>query len=126
MGRYYSGDIEGKWWFGVQPSDVPIRFGGSESHISYEISNDNEFEETMEYLENELAGKIEVFKEFFEQNNGYNTESLMEFFKKKFPSYTESDLTKDLSDYADLEFGNKCKKYFEDSGENYLCISSEL
>lgn len=23
MGRYYSGDIEGKFWFAVQPSDAP-------------------------------------------------------------------------------------------------------
>ncbi len=30
MGRYYSGDIEGKFWFGVQPSDVAESFGAVE------------------------------------------------------------------------------------------------
>lgn len=27
MGRYYSGDINGKFWFGVQSSDAADRFG---------------------------------------------------------------------------------------------------
>ena len=30
MGRYYHGDIEGKFWFGVQPSDDPKFFGAVE------------------------------------------------------------------------------------------------
>lgn len=27
MGRYYDGDIEGKFWFGIQESTAPERFG---------------------------------------------------------------------------------------------------
>ena len=27
MGRYYSGDIEGKFWFALQSSDAADRFG---------------------------------------------------------------------------------------------------
>ena len=27
MGRYYNGDIEGKFWFAVQSSDCADRFG---------------------------------------------------------------------------------------------------
>ena len=27
MGRYYSGDIEGKFWFGIQPSNDAEQFG---------------------------------------------------------------------------------------------------
>ena len=30
MGRYYDGDIEGKFWFGLQGSDAPERFGAQE------------------------------------------------------------------------------------------------
>ena len=33
MGRYYSGDVEGKWWFGVQSSDTPTKFGGHATFI---------------------------------------------------------------------------------------------
>ena len=38
MGRYYDGDIEGKFWFAVQSSNAPERFGAQEfepSHINY-------------------------------------------------------------------------------------------
>ena len=31
MGRYYSGDIEGKFWFAVQSSTSPERFGAVEN-----------------------------------------------------------------------------------------------
>ena len=43
MGRYYQGDIEGKFWFGVQTSDDGEFFGAKESAsniIDYEISCD--------------------------------------------------------------------------------------
>ena len=36
MGRYYTGDIEGKFWFGVQSSDDANHFGGSEIEIQDE------------------------------------------------------------------------------------------
>ena len=35
MGRFYSGDIEGKFWFGLQPSDAPSIFGGTEQEPAY-------------------------------------------------------------------------------------------
>ena len=48
MGRYYNGDVEGKWWFGVQSSDTPQKFGGYETHIDYTISYDDTFKNRME------------------------------------------------------------------------------
>ena len=35
MGRFYNGDIEGKFWFGVQASDDASFFGGGESEPNY-------------------------------------------------------------------------------------------
>jgi len=35
MGRYYSGDIEGKFVFGVQASDAGVRFGAVEEEWAY-------------------------------------------------------------------------------------------
>ena len=37
MGRYYNGDIEGKFWFGLQSSDAADRFGyeGTTTHLDY-------------------------------------------------------------------------------------------
>jgi hypothetical protein len=126
MGRYYDGDIEGKWWFGVQPSDVPTRFGGGETRIEYSIPHDDDFKDTMKEIETNLGDKIGMFDDFFEQNNGYTDERLIEFFKKKYPSYTEDDLKKDIREYADYEFGNQCIEFFKEHDEDYLSIQSEL
>ena len=44
MGRYYSGDIEGKFWFGVQSSDDASFFGGEmyePNYIEYEFSKED-------------------------------------------------------------------------------------
>ena len=35
MGRYYSGDIEGKFWFGVQSSDDGNFFGAQDQESNY-------------------------------------------------------------------------------------------
>jgi len=35
MGRYYSGDINGKFWFGVQSSDDASFFGGEQREPNY-------------------------------------------------------------------------------------------
>ena len=35
MGRYYSGDINGKFWFALQSSNAPSRFGGYENEPNY-------------------------------------------------------------------------------------------
>ena len=35
MGRYYNGDIEGKFWFGVQDSDDASFFGGEKVEPNY-------------------------------------------------------------------------------------------
>ena len=35
MGRYYDGDISGKFWFAVQSSNAPARFGGNEFEPNY-------------------------------------------------------------------------------------------
>tara|TARA_B100000315_G_C14001057_1_gene330198 strand:+ start:76 stop:456 length:381 start_codon:yes stop_codon:yes gene_type:complete len=126
MGRYYSGDIEGKWWFGVQPSDVPLRFGAVETTIEYCISNDDDFKDTMKEIETELGDKMRMFDDFFEQNNGYNNEMLIKFFKKKYPSYSEKDCEDDIREYADYKFGNQCIEFFKEYDDDYLSIQSEL
>ena len=44
MGRYYNGDIEGKFWFAIQSSTDADFFGvvGSEpSYLDYYFSEDN-------------------------------------------------------------------------------------
>ena len=43
MGRYYSGDIEGKFWFGIQDSNDPDFFGkkGFVSEVGWSYSEED-------------------------------------------------------------------------------------
>jgi hypothetical protein len=43
MGRYYHGDIEGKFWFGVQSSNDAEYFGveGNTNYLHYYFDEDN-------------------------------------------------------------------------------------
>jgi hypothetical protein len=52
MGRYYNGDVEGKFWLGVQPSDAAERFGALErsSNIPYGLCKDDFDVEELESL----------------------------------------------------------------------------
>lgn len=56
MGRYYSGDIEGKFWFAVQPSDDGEQFGAYESDqlIHYSVDDNDECRERLQELFREL------------------------------------------------------------------------
>ena len=53
MGRYYSGDIEGKFWFGVQSSEIGESFGaiGQEvCNMDYSDTGEEEEVYNMEYV----------------------------------------------------------------------------
>ena len=130
MGRFYNGDINGKWWFAVQSSDTPERFGGQKTSIDYIICNDEEFQEKMQKLKTTLGENTKIFDEFFVKNNSYNNEKLVEFFQDKGINQPKEKLQVDieylLSDYADYQFGLDVAEYFKNSGEDYCNLSSEL
>jgi hypothetical protein len=89
MGRYYQGDIEGKFWFGVQSSDDANYFGGSEIELV-----DEETDEVMEFEYFFAKEDIESINEgiqtcvtdlgeyktkldgFFSASNSYNPDEL--------------------------------------------------
>ena len=58
MGRYYQGDIEGKFWFGVQSSDDANNFGGSEIEVQDE---DGEVMELEYFFNKEDLGRCRNF-----------------------------------------------------------------
>ena len=63
MGRYYHGDIEGKFWFGVQPSDDPKLFGAVEEQadtIDY-------YTEDLSLIENGIARCKKEIGDYYEQ-----------------------------------------------------------
>lgn len=97
MGRYYSGDINGKFWFGVQDSNAADRFGGVQlepSYIYYNFMKDN-FE--LSSL-NELLVIV---------NNRHSKEFTLE---------TDPDELNGISadvDLADLQLGLKIYQYLQ-------------
>jgi len=111
MGRYYSGDIEGKFWFAVQSSNCADRFGsiGNEpSYIEYYFDTEHlsGVKEEIQNIEENLGDKKELLDKFFEENNGYNSSMLLEI------GITQHD----LEEYADLLMGYKIRDCIEDTG----------
>ena len=112
MGRYYSGDIEGKFWFAVQSSVAADRFGVIHTEPNYvEYYFDEEdlpsVEEEIKAIEDGLGDKLQVIEKFFEENQSYNDEMLEEI-----------GITKnDLSEFADLHLGKKISKCIKEKGK---------
>tara|TARA_R110000824_G_scaffold397267_2_gene599842 strand:+ start:9561 stop:9944 length:384 start_codon:yes stop_codon:yes gene_type:complete len=120
MGRYYNGDIEGKFWFAVQSSDAPSRFGRNYSEPNYvdyyfEKEDLKGIMSEIQRIKNTLGDYKKAFDEFFDNNNGYNTEKLEKFFKKK--KMDTSKIKKMLEEYADLGLGRKIEKCVKDNNE---------
>jgi hypothetical protein len=111
MGRYYSGDIEGKFWFALQSSDAADRFGvvGIQPSILnyyFDESDLDGVEGEIKNIEESLGDKLQVINKFFEERNSYSDEMLK-----------EAGITQDeLSDYADLGLGKKIRDCIVDQG----------
>jgi hypothetical protein len=112
MGRYYNGDIDGKFWFALQGSDAADRFGvtGEQpSTLSYYFSEDDleGVEEEIKNIEDSLGDKLQLIEKFFENNNGYNEKML-----------AEAGITTDeLRDYADLGLGKQIRDSIKENGQ---------
>ena len=111
MGRYYSGDIDGKFWFALQSSDCADRFGvtGEQPNFfNYYFGGDDlvSVEEEIKNIEESLGEKFQVIAKFFEGKNSYNDIML-----------AEAGITQDeLRDYADLELGKKIRDCIKENG----------
>ena len=112
MGRYYSGDIDGKFWFAVQSSDCADRFGvtGQEPNvINYYFGEDDleGVEAEIANIEEVLGDKVRIITEFFASRDSYNDKML-----------EEVGITgEELSEYADLELGKKIRDCIKESGQ---------
>ncbi len=119
MGRYYSGDIEGKFWFGLQPSNAASRFGGQEfepQYIEYYFNEDDlaKVNEEIEEIITTLGDKKKIIDDFFEKNQAYNDKDLEAIGITQYI----------LSEYADLELGIQIRDKIEASGQ--CCFQAEL
>lgn len=116
MGRYYFGDIEGKFWFAVQASDAADRFGVTgtpPNYLNYYFDTNN-----LQSIRNEIGvilknlGEYKTkLDEFFSKQSWYNDEELKQYLK-----VDEKKLGYLLSEYADLHLGEKILKCVEENG----------
>ncbi len=110
MGRYYSGDIEGKFWFGVQSSNAADRFGsvGSCHYISYYFDEDHldDIKQELKNIEEILGEQLALIEDFFSKVNGYNDQTLKDAGIK----------LDSLSEYADYLLGKKILQCVEENG----------
>ena len=104
MGRYYSGDIEGKFWFALQSSDAASRFGGQQfepSYIEYYFDEQHlkDVEAEIKIIEDSLGEKKQILDNFFDKQTGYTDKDI-----------TDLGISKDeLKEYADLGLGIKIR-----------------
>ncbi len=121
MGRYYSGDIDGKFMVAVQSSNAGERFFAREldpEYIDYEVSRDN-YSEIVEELEKiKTSGSVDRVQAMFDKTDyGWNDTIQKE----------NGVSDEDLSEYADYELGMKIKVWFDQNPEdNYLNFIAEL
>jgi hypothetical protein len=112
MGRYYNGDIEGKFWFALQGSDAADRFGVKGEQppallYSYCEEDLEGVETEIKKIQDELGDKIKTIEKFFEDNEGYNSAMLNEI----------GITTDELRDYADLLLGIQIRDCIVKNGE---------
>lgn len=116
MGRYYSGDIEGKFWFGVQSSTAADRFGVTASDPNYvtyyfEKENEEEIKNEIALIKKNLGKYKQKLDKFFDNCKGYTFEELDTYLKVE--PERRSYL---LSEYADLLLGEKILKCVQETG----------
>ena len=125
MGRYYSGDIEGKFWFAVQSSDDASFFGGSDEEIIDEESGEafeleyffqtgdlEEIDHGIEECLNQLGDRKGQLDAFFARLDGYNNTMVSESLE-----INVIEVRPLLEWYARLELGVKIRDCVKEKGQ---------
>jgi hypothetical protein len=140
MGRYYDGDIEGKFWFGIQSSCDGEFFGAKDiteenkeedyhgGYVDYCIANSN-IDSVLEgiYICKTLLDKnYKILTDFFEANNGYNEEMVIDYYKRKHNiKISEEEITALLGYFARLELGIKILIFFNQNPDKDCHFTAE-
>jgi len=123
MGRYYSGDIEGKFWFGIQSSHDASFFGGEVFEpqvIEYGFSEDDldSIKKGLSKCKKQLGSKKEWLDKFFKKHKSYNNEMLQKEWLEM--NEEELDINEALEWYARLRLGQKIYDCVENLGQCYF------
>ena len=118
MGRYYNGDIDGKFWFALQDSNAADRFGveGEQPDTLYYNFQEEDLEsveEEIKNIEESLGDKLEIIENFFKERSGYSDDELEK------AGFTKDD----LREYADLGLGKQIRDCIKETGQ--CCFEAE-
>ena len=110
MGRYYNGDIEGKFWVAVQSSNAADQFGveGYQPTLLEYYFGSHDIPAVKDGIK-KIKDRLDYKKVngFFEDSGWYNQDDLDK------AGITDSE----VSDFADLNLGEKILKCLEDNGD---------
>jgi SPX domain protein involved in polyphosphate accumulation len=120
MGRYYNGDIEGKFWFAVQSSDDADFFGVTgyqPEELVYEFEEEelSEVIKGLETCKKKLKGYLRKIDNFFKANESYTEERLAEALKVDVLKAKEL-----LQWYARYGLGLKIKNSIKENKQCYF------
>lgn len=125
MGRYYNGDIDGKFWFGVQSSDDADFFGSTgcePNYLEYSFNKEEHYEQVCEGVMTCIT-ELGIWKDkldaFFGTHEFYNDGELA-----KETGIPDSEVSNYLMWYARLRLGNKIKNCLEE--QDYCDFQAEL
>jgi hypothetical protein len=129
MGRYYHGDIEGKFMFGVQSSTDADFFGveGEATHLSYGFNNEDlpKVEEGIKECEGVLGEYLEHIDKFFKENDSFSSERLAKYLTEILgKNVTEENTRFNLEWYARLELGREIRDCVKEN--DYCGFEAEL
>ena len=129
MGRYYHGDIEGKFMFGVQSSTDADFFGveGEATHLSYGFNAEDlpKVEEGVKECEGVLGEYLEHIDKFFKENDSFSSERLAKYLTELLgKNVTEENTRFNLEWYARLELGREIRDCVKEN--DYCGFEAEL
>ena len=110
MGRYYEGDINGKFMFGVQDSDAADRFGVVGTQPNYlmyyfETSDLPTVQEELKVIKENLGEHFDKIKELIENNLYYTTEEFA-----KYLGIDPNEAYDIIREYADYRLGKQIEE----------------
>jgi len=126
MGRYYNGDVEGKFWFGVQSSSDGEFFGAVPTAVEYSVGDIKQVELGIEACKFALGDHLNKLTQFFNSHNGYNDGMIIEYYKTNFNEPMSEKIIRELLEwYARLELGTQIYNHMKEN--EYGCtFTAEL
>ena len=129
IGRYYYGDIDGKFWFGIQSSFAADRFGISvceDEDDDYECEDEDDYPPTRYsyYFESEHLVDVEEELANIINRMGWDNFNILQLFYaspgSERPSVPDDIIRMHLSEYADYILGLKTRDCIVSTGQCYF------